>query len=145
MNFEHQRPASRDVETSVFQYVVAAVFLWLLTGFWQLQIQNPEIYEERAEDNSVKALPIPAPRGRILDRDGRVLVDNAQTFQVRLSRDAARAENVPLIAEGLEIPYASLEQRFLELKAQSGPDYEQIVLKDNLPISEACSLRNCLH
>jgi len=140
MNFEHQRPASRDVETSVFQYVVAAIFLWLLTGFWQLQIQNPEIYEERAEDNSVKALPIPAPRGRILDRDGRVLVDNSQTFQVRLSRDAAREENVPLIAEGLEIPYDSLERRFLELKAQSGPDYQQVVLKDNVPISDVAFL-----
>lgn len=140
MSFEHHRPASRDVETSVFQYVVAAIFLWLLTGFWQLQIQNPEIYEERAELNSVKALPVPAPRGRILDRDGRVLVDNAQTFQVRLSRDAAREENVALIAEGLKIPYESLERRIRDLKAQSGPAYEQIILKDNLPISDVAFL-----
>lgn len=140
MNFDHHRPASRDVETSVFQYVVAAIFLWLLTGFWQLQIQNPEVYEERAELNSVKALPVPAPRGRILDRDGRVLVDNAQTFQVRLSRDAAREENVAFIAEGLKIPYESLERRFRDLKAHSGPDYEQIVLKDNLPISDVAFL-----
>ena len=140
MRFDHHRPASRDVETSVFQYAAAAIFLWLLTGFWQLQIQNPEIYEERAELNSVKALSIPAPRGRILDRDGRVLVDNAQTFQVRLSRDAARQENVPLIAEGLEIPFDRLERRFLELKAQSGPEYQQIVLKDNLPISDVAFL-----
>jgi penicillin-binding protein 2 len=140
MRFDHHRPASRDVETSIFQYVVAAIFFWLLTGFWQLQIQNPEIYEERAELNSVKALPIPAPRGRILDRDGRVLVDNGQTFQVRLSRDAAREENVPLIAEGLEIPYETLEHRFLELKAESGPEYQQVVLKDNLPISDVAFL-----
>lgn len=141
MNFEHRhRPASRDVETSVFQYVVAAIFLWLLTGFWQLQVQDPEIYEERAELNSIKALPVPAPRGRILDRDGRVLVDNAQTFQVRLSRDAAREENVGLIAEGLQIPYETLERRVRELKAQSGPDYEQIVLKDNLPIADVAFL-----
>jgi penicillin-binding protein 2 len=140
MNFDHQRPASKDVETTVFQYVVAAIFLWLLTGFWKLQVQNPEIYEERAENNSVKALPIPAPRGRILDRDGRVLVDNAQTFQVRLSRDAAREENVALIAEGLEIPYGSLERRFRDLKGKSGPDYEQIVLKDNLPIADVAFL-----
>lgn len=140
MSFEHHRPASREVETSVFQYVAAAIFLWLLTGFWQLQIQNPEIYEERAELNSVKALPVPAPRGRILDRDGRVLVDNAQTFQVRLSRDAAREENVALIAEGLGIPHETLERRVRELKTQAGPDYEQIVLKDNLPIADVAFL-----
>ena len=140
MPFEHHRPASREVETAVFQYVAAAIFLWLLTGFWQLQIQNPEIYEERAELNSVKALPIPAPRGRILDRDGRVLVDNAQTFQVRLSRESASVGNVPLIAEGLEIPFESMEQRFLNLKSQSGPEYQQIVLKDNLPISDVAFL-----
>lgn len=138
--FDNHRAHSRDVETSVFQYFVAAIFLWLLTGFWQLQVQNTEIYEERAEHNSVKALPIPAPRGRILDREGRVLVDNAPTFRVMLSRDAARFDSVPLIAEGLGIPNEQLESRLRELSGRGGPDYQQIILKDNLPLSEVAFL-----
>ncbi len=134
--FDQHRPPSRDVETSIFQYIVAAIFLWLLTGFWQLQVQDPEVYEERATLNSVKALPIPAPRGRILDRDGRVLVDNIQTFRLMLSRDAVRAESAPLIAEGLDIPYEELVDRLGTVGIQPGPDYQQVVLKDGLLLSE---------
>lgn len=134
--FDQHRPPSRDVETSIFQYIVAAIFLWLLTGFWQLQVQDPEVYEERATLNSVKALPIPAPRGRILDRDGRVLVDNIQTFRLMLFRDAVRAESAPLIAEGLDIPYEELVDRLGTVGIQPGPDYQQVVLKDGLLLSE---------
>jgi penicillin-binding protein 2 len=28
-----------------FQYVMVGVFLFLLTGFWDLQIRNPELYQ----------------------------------------------------------------------------------------------------
>jgi penicillin-binding protein 2 len=59
-----------------FQYTTIAVFLFLITGFWDLQIRNPEVYQERALENSVKSIPVLAPRGKILDRDGRVIVDN---------------------------------------------------------------------
>jgi penicillin-binding protein 2 len=135
-SFDQHRPPSRDVETSLFQYVVAAIFLWLLTGFWQLQIQDPEVYEQRAALNSVKALPIPAPRGRILDRDGRVLVDNSQRFRVMLSREAAHTESAVLISDGLNIPYQELVDRLDTLSTQRGPEYQQVILKDDLPLSE---------
>ena len=65
---------SGDVQIAVFQYFTTLVFLWLLSGFWQLQIQSPEVYADRAERNRVKSLPVLAPRGKILDRDGRVIV-----------------------------------------------------------------------
>ena len=34
-----------------FQYAAVAIFLFLISGFWQLQIQSPEVYSERAERN----------------------------------------------------------------------------------------------
>ena len=36
---------------AVFQYTAVAIFLFLVTGFWELQIKSPEIYNERAERN----------------------------------------------------------------------------------------------
>ena len=74
--YEKPLQRSRDVEIAIFQYAVALVFLWLLTGFWQLQVRSPEIYAQKAERNRVKSIPILAPRGKILDRDGRMLVNN---------------------------------------------------------------------
>ena len=48
---------------AVFQYAAVAVFLFLISGFWQLQVQNPQFYDERAQANSIKSVPILAPRG----------------------------------------------------------------------------------
>ena len=40
-----------------------------------------------AERNRMRSIPVIAPRGRMLDRDGRVLVDNYPSFSVLLLRD----------------------------------------------------------
>ena len=34
-----------------FQYVIVAVFLFILSGFWNLQVQENEIYTEAADRN----------------------------------------------------------------------------------------------
>ena len=39
---------------AIFQYAGVAIFLFLISGFWKLQIQNPEFYDERAQQNSIK-------------------------------------------------------------------------------------------
>ena len=60
------------------QYLIFAVVLFLTFGFWDLQIQNREYYAEAAERNKIKSLPVLAPRGKILDRDGRVIVAGSE-------------------------------------------------------------------
>ena len=59
-------PKFAATKMAIFQYTAVAVFLFLVTGFWELQIKNPEIYSERAERNRIKELPIVAPRGKIV-------------------------------------------------------------------------------
>ena len=44
----------------------------LLLGFWKLQVIDSDKYTQMAERNRVRSIPIIAPRGRMLDRDGRV-------------------------------------------------------------------------
>ena len=41
-----------------FQYLAVAVFLFLMSGFWNLQVRNPELYSEQAERNRIKSLPV---------------------------------------------------------------------------------------
>ena len=55
------------------QYVTLAVFLVLSYGLWSLQIRKSDEYEVRAQQNRIRSVPILAPRGRILDREGRLL------------------------------------------------------------------------
>ena len=130
--FPRQRRTNGDVQIVVFQYVAALAALWLLAGFWQLQVQSPEVYERRAERNRVKSQPLLAPRGKILDREGRILVDNRPNFKVLMSGVEARQQHLALIAEGLNIPYERLEAQLRRLRASEAPGYRAVILKENL-------------
>ena len=73
--------------------------------------QEPEIYNEQAERNRIKSLPIVAPRGKILDRDGRVIVDNHSTWSLILSRENLKTEHLHEIADGLHLDYDDLVRK----------------------------------
>jgi penicillin-binding protein 2 len=77
---------------TVVSYVIVGVISLLLFGFWKLQIIDSERYAQMAERNRVRSIPIIAPRGSMLDREGRVLVDNYPSFSVLLLRDAPAAD-----------------------------------------------------
>jgi penicillin-binding protein 2 len=115
---------------AVFQYGAVAVFLILVSGFWRLQVQNPQFYDERAQANSIKSVPIPGPRGRILDRDGRVIVDNHSSFSLILAREQAKDEHLRPIAQGLDLDFNDLYARVARMRKQ--PKYLPIVIKDEL-------------
>ena len=117
-----------------FQYTAVAIFLFLISGFWQLQIQSPDVYSERAERNRVKLIPVPAPRGKILDRDGRVIVDNQPSWSVILSRENLKMEHLHEIADGLHLDYDDLKSNVARHLRRS--KYEPIIIKQNLSLGE---------
>lgn len=131
-----EHPPTRDDtrfasgKIAIFQYGAVAIFLFLISGFWKLQVQNPQFYDERAQQNSVKSVPILAPRGRILDRDGRVIVDNHASFTLILARETLKEEHLKDIAQGLDLDYADLLERVHRFKSQ--PKYVPIVVKEEL-------------
>lgn len=138
-----QQPAGRVLrddarfasgKIALFQYLSLAVFLFLISGFWNLQVRNPELYSERAERNSIKSLPVLAPRGTILDRDGRIIVDNHSSFSLILSREVLKPEHLRAIATGLNLDYSRLEQRMNRFGSR--PRYEPIIVKEELTPGE---------
>ena len=64
----------------VFYIFVFSIHLLLIGRFFKIQIIDNEIYLKRAKSNYVRALSIPAPRGLILDRNGKIIVDNYPTY-----------------------------------------------------------------
>ncbi len=119
---------------AAFQYIAVAVFLFLVTGFWELQIKSPEIYNERAERNRIRSLPIVAPRGKILDRDGRVIVDNHSTWSLILSRENLKQDHLHEIADGLHLDYDDLIRKVARYRNR--PKYEPIIIKEELTPSD---------
>ena len=126
--------ASRKI--AFFQYVMVGVFLFLITSFWDLQILNSERYQERAERNRILSVPLPAPRGKILDRDGRVIVDNYSSFSLYLSREELKMEHLKPISEGLDLDYDSLVARVKRFQARGVPRVELIMIKGDLTPAE---------
>jgi penicillin-binding protein 2 len=119
---------------AVFQYLAVAVFLFLISGFWNLQVRNPEYYTEQAERNRIKSQPLLAARGKILDREGRIIVDNHASFSLILSRENLKDEHLRPIADGLSLDYERLRARLARF--QSRPRYEPIIIKDELDPGE---------
>jgi penicillin-binding protein 2 len=117
-----------------FQYAGVLIFLFLITGFWNLQVQNPQIYNEQAERNRIKQLPIPAPRGKILDRDGRVIVDNHSSYSLILTRENLKTEHLRTIADGLNLDYDDLVARVRRYTPR--PKYDPITIKEELTPGE---------
>src|SRR5438270_11287574 len=88
-----------QTKLSVIQYVTLFIFLILAYGLWNLQIRKTDEYTVRAEQNRVRKVPIPAPRGKILDLEGRIIVDNYPLIYALLLRDQMRV----LSADALDI------------------------------------------
>src|SRR5437868_3489272 len=118
------------------QYLVALVLVILATGMWRLQVLGAEGYKQLAEANRVRKTPILAPRGKIFDREGRILVDNYPSVECFLLRDQVKNLNadLPLIARGLHMQ----EQEILATlkKYQIAPKYEAIPLKQDITPDE---------
>ncbi len=123
-------PSFAAGKMAAFQYFSVGVFIFLIAGFWQLQVQQPEVYSEAAERNRVKQFPIPAPRGKILDRDGRVIVDNHSSWALMLTRENLKEEHLPAIADGLHLELDELEAKVAKYRKR--PSYEPIIIKEEL-------------
>ena len=82
-----------SIRLTAVQYIILGVFLILTYGLWRLQVMQSDVYTLQAEKNRIRNVPILAPRGKILDRNGRVIVDNYPSFSALLLRDSARDLN----------------------------------------------------
>jgi penicillin-binding protein 2 len=125
-----------QVRLTAVQYIVLAIFMILAYGLWRLQVVQSDMYASLAEKNRVRNVPILAPRGKILDREGRTIVDNYPSFTALLLRDSARdlSADAPLIAQGLHLDAKEVKDRIRHFASM--PQYQPIFLKDDITPDE---------
>ncbi|HVM44195.1 MAG TPA: penicillin-binding protein 2 [Gemmatimonadales bacterium] len=73
---------------------LAVVFVLLTGAFFRLQVLQHDRYRMKSESNRLRPIPLPAPRGLILDRHGAVIAENVPGYSVSLlaeSEDSLRA------------------------------------------------------
>ena len=75
-------PQSHRLRLAVLAAVVISLFVPLIGRLWYLQVIKETAFVERAADNTTETIIELAPRGRILDVQGRVLVDNLSLIHI---------------------------------------------------------------
>ena len=121
---------------TIVQYVIVAILLVLLSGLWRLQVIGAQNYRALAEQNRIRKVPILAPRGKLFDRDGRLLVDNYPSVSCFLIREAGRdvRADFPLISRGLHMSMEQLQSVMTHYAL--APKYEPIPLKQDITPDE---------
>ncbi len=121
---------------AVVQYATVAIFFLLASGFWRLQISQPDYYRELSDQNKIKSLPVLAPRGRITDREGRTIVEHYPSFTILLIREQFKdlETAIPKIADGLDLDASDLRNHIHRLR--SAPRYEPIRIKEDASLAD---------
>jgi penicillin-binding protein 2 len=118
------------------QYLVALILAVLIAGLWRLQVLNSENFRSLAEANRIRKVPVLAPRGKLFDREGRLLVDNYPSVNCYLLREQVKDldADLPLISQGLNIPVDQIHS--ILRRYQIAPNYQPIPLKQDITPDE---------
>ncbi|HKG78074.1 MAG TPA: penicillin-binding protein 2 [Pyrinomonadaceae bacterium] len=115
------------------QAIVVLLLGALSVRLYVLQVVRGERYAEIAENQRRRRLPIPAPRGVIFDREGRVIVDSTPIYNVILSREDVKGKDlsslIEPLADGLSVDKDILRDYFELVKTM--PAFESIQVKQN--------------
>jgi penicillin-binding protein 2 len=119
--------------------IIAFVLLSVLGArLYYLQVVKGEYYDEKAENQRIRLIPIPAPRGAIFDRNGKILVDSRPTYNVTLSNEPIKkidvTDRIDDYARGLNVDREYVVERLALIKKQN--DFETMVLKENASIQD---------
>jgi len=112
---------------TVIQAVIMVAMVLVCGYFWHLQVLRGKYYRELAENNRLRTVPIPAPRGPLFDRYGRILAENRSSFNVVLTTEHLNhlAESLRHLRKLLDIDVDAVRQR---LNAK-GPKFRSVVVK----------------
>ena len=131
---DRRRIASR---VGVLQVGVIVWFAALAICFWVLQVVQTDQYVEMANSNSQRTLALRAPRGVLYDRNGRVLVENRNSFTISIDRertkDLARTIRVASQLLGLDAAQVKLA---VDRHVRSEPIYRPVVIVEDASLEQ---------
>jgi penicillin-binding protein 2 len=121
------------VRMAIINGLVVAVLVVLGARLYFLQVINGDYYSERAENQRVRRLRIPAPRGAIFARDGKtILVDSRSTYNIILAGEDMKGKDLGVLveplSEGLDVAPDILRERFEQAGRQAA--FEELTVKE---------------
>ncbi|MEJ0090674.1 MAG: penicillin-binding transpeptidase domain-containing protein [Limisphaerales bacterium] len=104
-----------DIPLRIVAIGLAAGLCVLLAGLWWVQVVSAHEYKSHLETQAYRTVRLPAMRGKILDREGRVLAENRPCYNLSLYLDDLRKQfddaYRPLRKQALEAQKAAIAAR----------------------------------
>ncbi len=122
---------------AVLQALAVVLVALLVVQFWTLQVIRARHFRELAENNRSRQVTLAAPRGTLLDREGRVLVGNRPSFNVLLNPEHAGDIDrvVARLASALGMGEAAIRERL----ARRQP-YRPVVVKADATLADVAAV-----
>src|SRR3989454_3829492 len=128
------------IRLTILQSLITVVFSVLAVSFWVLQVVQHAKFEEMAENNHQRTLALRAPRGLVLDRDGKVLVENRQSYSISIVREHTKDLNrtIRLLAAVLGIDEAGV--RTIVERHRPGPSYRPLTIVQDATLAQVSAV-----
>jgi len=131
---------SITVRLVVLQVSLTLIFTILACSFWYFQVVQHEKYNELAENNHQRTISLRAPRGVMLDRNEKVLVENRSSFTISIVREHTKDLNrtIRVLSE-----VAGLDPKFVHEvvnRHRKEPTYRPIVVLDDASLAQVAAV-----
>jgi penicillin-binding protein 2 len=127
-----------------FRLLVLALFAVLTLQLMRLQVFEGEAYQQRAENNRLRVVPVMPSRGLIFDRNGIPLVENVPRFSVGIIPadlpQEKEAEVLPQLEALVGVPSAEIAKKVEERRGSNDP-FTPVIIKSGLEAEKAFTLR----
>lgn len=128
------------------QVLVGLFFFIFVIRFWYLQVHRGEEFTRQAQDNRIRHERIFAPRGRILDKQDKVLADNRVAWSLSLVREdcADIPATLAQISSWFNLPLKYVQEKYVQDIARAKP-FEPILLITDIDFNRVAKIESELH
>jgi len=117
----------------IFYLFILTLGAVLIIKLYQIQIIQGPYYRELAEGNRIRLLSVSAPRGEVIDRQGKIMAKNRPSFTVSvIPFEGNREESLKLLSKIVNLSYTEIKKKIEEAPNNLQP--VNIILDANLEI-----------
>lgn len=113
-------------------FLILSLFLVFGLRLWYLQIYKGDYFARQSEDNRQRRLALYAPRGRILDRDDRLLAINEPSYSLAIVREDCKdiGQTLSKISRRTGVPLQDIRENYELGKKRVKPFNNQVIIPD---------------
>ena len=139
-NFEDRQ--SFALRLTVLRVAAIVMFVAIAVAYWIFQVVEHQRYEQLAERQHLRTLPLRAPRGVLYDRFGKVLVRNTYSFTIALVREQSTdlSGAVRRLAEATGVEEARIAEIVANAKRRRDPLYRPIPIIEHATIAQVAAV-----